>query len=115
KYQGLLREILGKDVQRLLIELHYLSQALVRPPTFVPYLPSPYLARDLELPFATPFDAVDNEGMPLIEDDAKDRVRNRLNLPSLEPKPPPAAPTPHRASEQFRAACSAGARRVSRP
>jgi hypothetical protein len=93
KYLGLVRELVGKDVQRLLVEQDYLSQALVRPPIVVPYLPSPYLIRDLELPLMTPFDGLDSEAAPLIQDDAKDRVRNRLSLPPLEPKePPPSSP-----------------------
>jgi hypothetical protein len=94
KYLGLVREIMGKDLQRLLIEQDYLTQAVVRPPTLVPYLPSVYLVRELELPFMTPFDGEDNEGVPLIQDDAKDRVRNRLNLPSLQPREPPAPAPP---------------------
>ncbi len=92
KYLGLVREIMGKDLQRLLIEQDYLTQAVVRPPTLVPYLPSVYLIRELELPFVTPFDGEDSEGVPLIQDDAKDRVRNRLNLPSLQPPAPSTAP-----------------------
>jgi hypothetical protein len=85
---------MGKDLQRLLIEQDYLTQVLVRPPTVVPYLPSVYLVRELELPFVTPFDGEDNEGVPLIQDDAKDRVRNRLNLPSLQPRESPAPAPP---------------------
>jgi hypothetical protein len=85
KYQGLVRELMGRDLRRLLIEQDYLTQALVRPPLVVPYLPSPYLTRDLELPLVTPFDGDDPDGMPLVQFDAKDRVRNRLNLPALEP------------------------------
>jgi hypothetical protein len=90
KYQGLVRELMGRDLRRLLIEQDYLTQALVRPPAVVPYLPSPYLNRDLELPLLTPFDGEDPDGVPLVQYDAKDRVRNRLNLPALEPKEPPA-------------------------
>ena len=94
KYLGLLRELVGKDVQRLLVEENYLTQALVRPPIFVPYLPSPYLVRDLELPFTTAFDGEDSEGVPLVQDDAKERVRNRLSLPPLEPREPPPSSRP---------------------
>jgi hypothetical protein len=94
KYLGLMRELVGKDVERLLVEQNYLTQALVRPPIFVPYLPSPYLIRDLELPFVTAFDGEDSQGVPLIQDDAKDRVRNRLNLPPLEPREPPSPSRP---------------------
>ena len=86
KYLGLVRELMGRDLRNLLIEQDYLTQALVRPPTVVPYLPSPYLVRNVELPLVTPLDGDDPEGVPLIAYDAKDRVRNRLNLPPLEPK-----------------------------
>jgi hypothetical protein len=94
KYLGLLRELYGKDVQRLLVEENYLTQALVRPPILVPYLPSPYMIRDLELPFTTAFDGEDSEGVPLVQDDAKERVRNRLSLPPLEPREPPSPSRP---------------------
>jgi hypothetical protein len=94
RYLGLVRELMGRDLRRLLIEEDYLTQALVRPPTLVPYLPSPYLVRQIELPLVTPLDGDDPEGVPLIKYDAKDRVRNRLNLPPLEPKETPAPKNP---------------------
>jgi hypothetical protein len=94
KYQGLVREILGKDLQQVYLAQYYLGQALARSPVMVPYLNLSAQIREAELPLASPFDGVDDEGVPLLQDDAKDRVRNRLNLPSLEPKEPPAPQTP---------------------
>jgi hypothetical protein len=83
---------MGKDIQQVYLAQYCLSQALARSPAIVPYFSSQ--GREAEIPLAGPFNGADEEGVPLIQDDAKDRVRNRLSLPSLEPTQPPAPPTP---------------------
>lgn len=94
KYLGLVREILGKELQQPFLAQYYLGQAMSRVPAILPYPPSFSPLREGELPLVTPFDGVDSEGVPLIQYDAKDRVRNRLGLPSLEQteQEPPKAP-----------------------
>jgi len=96
KYLGLVREIMGKDLQQVYLAQYCLSQALARSPTILPYpsFSSSYQSREVEVPLVGPFDGLDEEGVPLLQYDAKDRVRNRLSLPQLEPPQPPALPTP---------------------
>ena len=94
KYTGLVREIQGRDLQQVFLAQYFLGQALARSPVITPYLVSPSQIREGDLPLRSPFDAADAEGVPFIQDDAKDRVRNRLNLPSLQPPEPPPAATP---------------------
>jgi hypothetical protein len=86
KYLGLVREVQGKDFQQLFAAQYYLGQALARSPAVMPFPASSSPIRESDLRLVTPFDGVDAEGVPLIDFDAKDRVRNRLNLPPLEQK-----------------------------
>jgi hypothetical protein len=95
KYLNLVREIAGKDLQQVYVAQYYLGQALARLPVVVPFVYSSSQIREADLPLLTPFDGVDEEGVPLIPYDAKDRVRNRMNLPQIPQKeetpPPPKA------------------------
>jgi hypothetical protein len=90
KYLNLVREIEGSYLQQVFLAQYYLGQVLARAPAMVPYIVSSR-ARDAELHLVTPFDGVDEEGSPLVGYEAKDRVRNRLNLPprQKEHTPPP--------------------------
>ncbi|HLJ94478.1 MAG TPA: hypothetical protein VKU02_14925 [Gemmataceae bacterium] len=93
KYLGLVREIMGKELQQVYFAQYCLGQALAGVPAPIPY-PAFSLARDMEIPLVGPFDGADEEGVALIQDDARDRVRNRLSLPPLQSPQPPATPTP---------------------
>jgi hypothetical protein len=99
KYLGLIREIMGKELQQVYLAQYCLGQALAQSPVILPYPQS----REVEVPLAGPFDGVDEEGVPLIQDDAKDRVRNRLSLPPLvqpQTSEPPKADTTEPATPQ---------------
>lgn len=94
KYINLLSEDKQyRQTQHLLLVLDYLTQATLRPPLSVMWLPP------VDMVVLGWLDFPDHEGQPLIPLDAVNRVRSRLGLPMRGiPETPP--PTPESMLEQ---------------
>lgn len=82
KYLDLIRELRGRQVVQLMIVHDLLAQAAVRPPGATLWLPPVNIARGAPLPVRGPLDVTDPDGLPLILNDARERVRQRAALPT---------------------------------
>src|SRR5581483_3802781 len=98
KYLEILRELRGRQIKMIVMVSDYVTQAAARPYAFATWVPDAMLIRSVSAPVRSPLDVVADDGQPLIPEDAKMRVRNRMGLPDPNmprPSPPPSqAPQP---------------------
>jgi hypothetical protein len=94
KYLELVEYLYGKRVKQLLLVGDYLTQAAIRLPLSVTWLPPVTLVRDNQPTIVTPFSGSDEQKVPLIPDDVRGVVRNRMGLSSPMPVEPPPTEKP---------------------
>jgi hypothetical protein len=83
----------GEQIKGLLLFLDYLGQAGFRPPAVVGYLPPILFPREAHPLILTPLDGVDEGGQPLISQDSRMTIIQRLKM-ALPPNQPVTVPTP---------------------
>jgi hypothetical protein len=92
KYQRLVRKERGTTLKRMMEVQDVLGRAAA-PPGPGTYLVASRLSPSFPLPLHGPFDDVDDEGKPLISQEARERVIGRHGPAPGESLPPPPKPT----------------------
>jgi len=80
KYLDLIRQLHGKRLRVLLLAQDVLGRGAMGSPVGATLIASPILGREMPLPVVTPMDRLDEHGQPLISDQAKSTVYERMGL-----------------------------------
>ncbi|TMQ35656.1 MAG: hypothetical protein E6K70_01020 [Planctomycetota bacterium] len=99
-YVELMDRAHGEQIKGLLLFLDYLGQAGFRPPAIVGYLPPVLFPRENHPIILTPLDSLDAGGQPLISQEARMTVLQRMKM-AIPPSQPVTVPAPLKPTAAF--------------